>query len=148
MTFNITCGLKATNLSIKSLTRQQVLTQTGIKIQFTWSAERNDPLFLSSPGTLLIVIPELVEDEEDFVYLRTACKRGSFTWSYWVNIDVSLKGEKAFSIDLPFPPFKVTNTPDLSVYRAWTHSEVRRTFLVPQLAQSVHLLPPGRAEDF
>ena len=29
---------------------------------------------------------------------------------------------------LPFLPFKVTNTSDLSVHLAWTHSEVRRTF--------------------
>jgi len=60
-------------------------------------------------------VPELIQDEKDFIYLHTARKRGSFIWSYWVNIDVSLKGEKAFSIDLPFPPFKVTNTPDFSV---------------------------------
>ena len=41
-----------------------------------------------------------------------------FIWSYWVNIDVSLKGGKAFSINLPFPPFKVTNTSDLLIYLA------------------------------
>jgi len=37
-------------------------------------------------------------------------------WPYWVNIDVSLKGGKG--IFLPFPPFKITNTPDFSVYLA------------------------------
>jgi len=73
-------------------------------------------LLLSSPETLLIAVPELVQDEEDFVYLHTSCKRGSFIWSYWLNINVSLKGGK--SILLPFPPFKVTNTPDFSVHLA------------------------------
>jgi len=73
--------------------------------------------YLSYPLTssTLHVVPELVENENDFIYLRTACKRGRFICSYWVDIDVSLKGEKAFSINLPFPSFKVMNTPDLSV---------------------------------
>jgi len=66
-------------------------------------------------SSTLHAVPELVQDEKDFIYLRTVRKRGSFIWSYWVNIDVSLKGEKAFSINLPFPPFKDMNTPDFSV---------------------------------
>ena len=66
-------------------------------------------------SSTLHTVPELVRGEEDFIYLRTAHKRGSFIWSYWVNINVSLKGEKAFSTNLPFPLFKVMNTPDFSV---------------------------------
>jgi len=81
-------------------------------------------LTLSTPGygtvhplsfSTLHTVLELVQGEEDFIYLRTARKRESFIWSYWVNIDVSLKGEKAFSTNLPFPPVKVMNTPDFSV---------------------------------
>ena len=45
MAFNKICELKATNLNIKSLTRKQALTQTSIKIQFTWSAKWSGPYF-------------------------------------------------------------------------------------------------------
>ena len=58
-----------------------------------------------STSSTLHAVPEPVQDGKDFVHLHTACRRRSFIWSYWVNIDVSLKGEKAFSINLPFPPF-------------------------------------------
>jgi len=58
-------------------------------------------LSYSLTSSILHAVPELVQDKKDFIYLHTARKRGSFIWSYWVNIDVSLKEEKAFSINLP-----------------------------------------------
>ena len=79
-----------------------------------WIVRYSLRTYLSYPLTSSTrhAVPELAQDEKDFIYLH---KSGSFIWSYWVNIDVSLKGEKAFSINLPFPPFKVMNTPDFSV---------------------------------
>ena len=73
---------------------------------------------------ILLYLPEFYNNNlnsfktRGIFFLRTACKHGSFIWSYWVNIDVSLKGGRAFSINLPFPLFKVTNTSDPSVYLA------------------------------
>jgi len=116
-----------------------------------WIVKCSLRTFLSYPLTssTLHAVPELVQDEKDFIYLHTDRKRGSFIWSYWVNIDVSLKGEKAFSINLPFPPFKVMNTPNLSVSSCLNSLKGEKDFLWCLNLPRVYISsPPGHIEDF
>jgi len=116
-----------------------------------WIVKCSLRTFLSYPLTssTLHAVPELVQDEKDFIYLHTDRKRGSFIWSYWVNIDVSLKGEKAFSINLPFPPFKVMNTPNLSVSSGLNSLKGEQDFLWCLNLPRVYISsPPGHIEDF
>ena len=114
---------------LSSLHNLIIVPSSGVKAPFgsfstslsfrimIWIVRCSLRTYLSYPlsSSTLHAVSELVQDEKDFIYLHTVHKRGRFIWSYWVNIDVSLKEEKAFSINLPFPPFKVTNTPDFSV---------------------------------
>ena len=162
MTFNKTCELKATNLNIKSLTKQQVLTQTSIKIQFTWSAKWNPPYFCHRPELfwsdtrrttpslsqlschkVLAMLPfffswpdHCLGIEAPFGSFSTSLSFRTMIWSYWVYIDVSLKGGKAFSfpshhLRSQTPPTFQLILPGLTWWErlslAWTHSKVRRT---------------------
>ena len=84
--------------------------------------------------------------EAPFGSSSTSLSFRTMIWSYWVNIDVSLKGEKAFS----FPSHRFRSPTPLTFQFILPELTLRweGLFLMPQLAQGVHLLLPGRAEDF
>ena len=176
MTFNKTCELKATNPNIKSLTRQQVFTQTSIKIQFTWSAKWNPlyfchrlELFWSGTRRTTLLLSHLSRHKalamlpfffslswSSFPHLGIEAPFGSFStslsfrtmiWSYWVNRCCFTK--KGKGIFLPFPPFKVTKQPwPFSLFCLNSLNGEKDFIWCLYLAQGLHLLFPGCTEDF
>ena len=73
--------------------------------------------YLSYPlsSSPLHTAPELVQDEKVLSIFTPPASAEALSGLTGSILMFHLKGKKAFSIDLPFPPFKVTNTPDFSV---------------------------------